>query len=155
MKDLKIFFVLIIPLLFVCAFTFYKFSYKIDPEKRARVKLVSEKAPEIKGEKWINTDKPLTLENLKGKVVLIEFWTFECYNCKNTLPKVKGWNDKYPSDKFQVIGIHCPEFDSERMELSVKFCPTMRSTASLRIFTRLHGLRSSEATLLYSQFRRW
>ena len=120
MKDLKIFLVFIIPLLFVCAFTFYKFGSTIEPEKSKSVNVVSEKAPEIKGEKWINTDKPVTLESLKGKVVLIEFWTFECYNCKNTLPKVKGWYDKYPSDKFQVIGIHCPEFDSERNFDNVK-----------------------------------
>ncbi len=71
-------------------------------------------APEIKAEKWINTDKELTLESLSGKVVLIEFWTFGCYNCKNTLPKMIEWYDRYKSDNFEIIGIHCPETDRER-----------------------------------------
>lgn len=74
----------------------------------------ADKAPEIKGEKWINTDKALSLEDLKGKVVLIEFWTFGCYNCRNTLPKMKEWYSKYTGDSFEMIGIHCPEFDNER-----------------------------------------
>ncbi|MBX7046153.1 MAG: redoxin domain-containing protein [Ignavibacteria bacterium] len=64
--------------------------------------------------KWINSDKDISLSDLNGKVVLIEFWTFGCYNCKNTLPYVKDWYSKYKSDKFEVIGIHCPEFDRER-----------------------------------------
>ncbi len=80
----------------------------------------SDKAPEIKGEKWINTDMALTLESLRGKVVLIEFWTFGCYNCKNTLPKMKEWYGKYKSDSFEMIGIHCPEFDNERNFENVK-----------------------------------
>jgi len=74
----------------------------------------TDKAPEIKGEKWINTDNALTLQGLRGKVVLIEFWTFGCYNCRNTLPKMKEWYSKYKGDSFEMIGIHCPEFDSER-----------------------------------------
>ncbi|MBS1515376.1 MAG: redoxin domain-containing protein [Bacteroidetes bacterium] len=64
--------------------------------------------------KWINSDKDVSLSDLNGKVVLIEFWTFGCYNCKNTLPYVKDWYSKYKSDKFEIIGIHCPEFDRER-----------------------------------------
>jgi thiol-disulfide isomerase/thioredoxin len=80
----------------------------------------SSKAPEIKAEKWINTDKELTLENLSGKVVLIEFWTFGCYNCKNTLPKMKEWYEKYGTAQFEMIGIHCPEFDHERNFDNVK-----------------------------------
>jgi len=74
---------------------------------------------DIKG-KWINTEKDLSIENLKGKVVLIEFWTFGCYNCKNTLPYVKDWYAKYASDKFEIIGIHCPEFDNEKKFENVK-----------------------------------
>ena len=80
----------------------------------------TDKAPEIKGEKWINTDKELSLEDLRGKVVLIEFWTFGCYNCKNTLPKMKEWYSKYTGDSFEMIGIHCPEFDRERNFDNVK-----------------------------------
>lgn len=81
--------------------------------------LAFEKAPEIKAEKWINSDA-LTLSSLKGKVVLIEFWAFACYNCKNTIPKMKEWYSKYKGDKFEIIGIHCPEFDNERDFENVK-----------------------------------
>jgi len=72
-------------------------------------------APEITNNgKWINTVKDITPENLKGKVVLLEFWTFGCYNCVNTLPYMKDWYSKYKSDNFEMIGIHCPEFDNEK-----------------------------------------
>jgi thiol-disulfide isomerase/thioredoxin len=82
----------------------------------------SDEAPEIKNKngKWINTEKELTAEDLKGKVVLIEFWTFGCYNCTNTLPYLKQWYEKYKSDEFEMIGIHCPEFDNERNFENVK-----------------------------------
>ena len=77
-------------------------------------------APEITGEKWINTDKALSLESLKGKVVLIEFWTFGCYNCKNTIPYLNEWYSKYKPQGLEIIGIHCPEFDSESVFENVK-----------------------------------
>jgi thiol-disulfide isomerase/thioredoxin len=82
--------------------------------KSSVISVNSDKAPEIKGERWINTYNALTLEGLRGKVVLIEFWTFGCYNCRNTLPKMKEWYSKYMGDSFEMIGIHCPEFDHER-----------------------------------------
>jgi len=79
------------------------------------VNIEDDKAPKIKNSgKWINTDKDLTMIDLRGKVVLIEFWTFGCYNCTNTLPYLKEWYEKYKSDDFEIIGIHCPEFDNER-----------------------------------------
>jgi thiol-disulfide isomerase/thioredoxin len=61
---------------------------------------------------WINSE-PLTLENLSGRVVLVEFWTFECYNCRNTLPAVKDWDKKYRDRGLTVVGVHTPETDSE------------------------------------------
>lgn len=80
-----------------------------------------DKAPEITNTgKWINTDKSLSLEDLKGKVVLIEFWTFGCYNCRNTIPYINQWYEKYKSDKFEIVGVHCPEFDNERNFENVK-----------------------------------
>lgn len=81
-----------------------------------------DEAPELinKTGKWINTEKELTLEDLKGKVVLIEFWTFGCYNCTNTLPYLKSWYEKYKGVDFEIIGIHCPEFDNERNFDNVK-----------------------------------
>lgn len=72
-------------------------------------------APEIANKGiWINTDKELTLKDLRGKVVLIEFWTFGCYNCTNTIPYLNGWYEKYKEEGLEIIGIHCPEFDHER-----------------------------------------
>ncbi|MBS1517766.1 MAG: redoxin domain-containing protein [Bacteroidetes bacterium] len=74
-----------------------------------------DKTPDIKNNgRWINSEKELTLDDLRGKVVLIEFWTFGCYNCTNTLPYLKQWYEKYKSQDFKMIGIHCPEFDNER-----------------------------------------
>lgn len=82
----------------------------------------SDEAPDLKNKygKWVNTDKEISMEDLKGKVVLIEFWTFGCYNCTNTLPYLNKWYEKYKSDEFEMIGIHCPEFDNERSYENVK-----------------------------------
>jgi len=82
----------------------------------------SDIAPKLKNKtgKWINTDIEIDTENLKGKVVLIEFWTFGCYNCTNTIPYLNKWYDKYKSENFEMIGIHCPEFDNERNFENVK-----------------------------------
>jgi thiol-disulfide isomerase/thioredoxin len=70
-------------------------------------------APELKNEVWLNTDKPMPLSSLRGKVVLLEMWTFECINCIHTLPSVRQWHDTYASQGFVVIGNHYPEFSSE------------------------------------------
>jgi len=70
-------------------------------------------APGLSTGEWINSE-PLTLKDLRGRVVLIEFWTFGCYNCRNTLPFVKSWHDRYQDKGLTVIGVHSPEFDEER-----------------------------------------
>ena len=70
-------------------------------------------APELAAGDWINS-APLKLNELRGRVVLIEFWTFGCYNCRNTLPFVKSWHDRYQAKGLTVIGVHSPEFDEER-----------------------------------------
>ena len=62
---------------------------------------------------WINS-KPLTAKDLKGKVVLIDFWTYSCINCLRSLPYVKAWADKYKDSGLVVIGVHTPEFDFEK-----------------------------------------
>lgn len=79
-------------------------------------------APELTGiTNWINTDgKPLTLEQLKGKIVLIDFWTYTCINCIRTLPHVNSWYEKYNKDGFVVIGIHSPEFEFEKNTRNVE-----------------------------------
>ncbi len=72
-------------------------------------------APEFIGiTKWLNTDQPLTIKELKGKVVLVDFWTYTCINCIRTLPHVTSWYDKYKDQGFVVIGVHTPEFEFEK-----------------------------------------
>lgn len=72
------------------------------------------------GTKWLNTDKPLTLADLKGKVVLVDFWTYTCINCLRTLPFVTSWYDKYKDKGFVVIGVHTPEFQFEHETSNVQ-----------------------------------
>jgi thiol-disulfide isomerase/thioredoxin len=69
-------------------------------------------APEFAKGSWINSD-PLTLDKLRGRVVLVEFWTFGCYNCRNTLPTVKEWNTRYRDRGLLIVGVHTPETSSE------------------------------------------
>jgi thiol-disulfide isomerase/thioredoxin len=77
-------------------------------------------APPIEGiAHWINSE-PLTQEDLKGKVVLIDFWAYSCINCIRTLPYVKSWHEKYQHKGFEVIGIHAPEFSFEHSLSNVK-----------------------------------
>ncbi len=65
------------------------------------------------GKTWLNS-KPLDKDDLSGKVVLFDFWTFSCSNCLHTLPYLRLWWDKYKNKDFIIIGIHTPEFDFER-----------------------------------------
>lgn len=76
-------------------------------------------APELRGlDGWINSD-PLTLASLKGKVVLIDFWTYSCINCIHTLPHVEGYYEKYKDKGLVVLGIHTPEFAFEHIKSNV------------------------------------
>lgn len=71
------------------------------------------------GTAWINSP-PLTPEALKGKVVLIDFWTFDCINCQHALPHVREWANKYKDQGLVVIGVHTPEYPWEKDLDSVK-----------------------------------
>lgn len=71
------------------------------------------------GGPWINSS-PLNLASLRGKVVMVWFWTFGCYNCLNALPHVKALEAKYRDRGLVVIGIHTPEFPSEKVEDNVR-----------------------------------
>lgn len=64
---------------------------------------------------WINAESGLSIEDLKGKVVLIDFWTYSCINCIRTLPYVTSWYEKYKDQGFVVIGVHTPEFEFEKV----------------------------------------
>ncbi len=77
------------------------------------------KAPEIiPGGTWFNNG-PRTLEQLKGKVVIIDFWTYSCINCQRTLPYLKDWNEKYKDKGLVIIGVHAPEFEFEKNQKNV------------------------------------
>lgn len=77
-------------------------------------------SPEITGiTNWINSE-PLKLSELKGKVVLIDFWTYSCINCLRTLPYLKDWDAKYRKDGLVIIGVHSPEFSFEKEYDNVK-----------------------------------
>lgn len=79
------------------------------------------RAPEFVGiEKWLNVEKSLTMEKLKGKVVLIDFWTYTCINCIRTLPHVTGWYEKYKDKGFVIVGVHTPEFEFEKKTENVE-----------------------------------
>ena len=68
---------------------------------------------------WLNCD-PLTTESLRGRPVLVEFWTFTCINWIRTLPYVRSWFEKYRDDGLVVLGVHTPEFDVERSVENVR-----------------------------------
>ncbi|MEO7665194.1 MAG: cytochrome c biogenesis protein CcdA [Candidatus Limnocylindrales bacterium] len=71
-------------------------------------------APEVAGiTAWLNSE-PLTLSGLRGRVVLVHFWTFGCINCRNVQPYVKAWYDRFAGDGFEVIGVHTPELSFEK-----------------------------------------
>jgi thiol-disulfide isomerase/thioredoxin len=97
-------------------------------------------APELRGERWLNSE-PLRLESLRGRVVLVEFWTFACRNCQNVEPHVKAWHAKYRAAGLTVVGVHCPELDRER------------ELASLRAYVRAHGI--AYPVLVDNGFRTW
>lgn len=62
---------------------------------------------------WLQSDVT-SLEELRGKVVAVQFWTFGCHNCKATIPHMQALYEKYGGDDFEIVGVHAPEFDFER-----------------------------------------
>lgn len=111
---------------FLCKFSFYTAqgdecnqkdlpgtTYNSEPAKAVP-------APDFAGiNHWLNTDHPLTMQELRGKVVLIDFWTYSCINCLRTLPYVTKWYDTYKDQGFVVIGVHTPEFAFEKVTTNV------------------------------------
>jgi len=73
----------------------------------------SQASPEINGAVWINS-QPLTAKDLRGKVVMVEFWTHGCVNCRNVIPELKRMYAYYAAQGFTIIGVHSPEFDYEK-----------------------------------------
>ena len=81
-------------------------------------------APELTNEVWLNTETPLRLADLAGKVVLLDMWTFGCINCQHVIPSLRGWHEQYKAQGLVVIGNHFPEFsyeaDLENLKKAVK-----------------------------------
>lgn len=78
-------------------------------------------APEFAGiDGWLNSAGPLTVAGLRGKVVLVDFWTYSCINCRRTVPYLNRWQAEYGPLGLQVVGIHTPEFGFERMRPHVE-----------------------------------
>ncbi|HWB69424.1 MAG TPA: cytochrome c biogenesis protein DipZ [Solirubrobacterales bacterium] len=74
-------------------------------------------APEfVDTQQWFNTpgDRPLTLSSLRGRVVLVDFWTYSCINCLRTLPYLTAWDRRYRKDGLTIVGVHSPEFPFEK-----------------------------------------
>ena len=84
-------------------------------------------APEFAAGDWINSE-PLTVKSLRGRVVLVDFWTFGCYNCRNTLPAIKNWDARYRERGLTIVGVHSPEFAEEKNLENVR-----REVAELQI----------------------
>lgn len=75
---------------------------------------VASPAPDfIPGGAWLNSE-PLAIEDLRGKVVLVNVWVYSCYNCYRSLPILKRWYDAYAEDGFEIVGVHTPEFESDK-----------------------------------------
>jgi thiol-disulfide isomerase/thioredoxin len=77
-------------------------------------------APELNNEVWLNTDHPLRLADLRGKVVMLDMWTFGWINCQHVIPSLRGWYEEYGSQGLVVIGNHFPEFSYEKELGSLK-----------------------------------
>ncbi len=74
-------------------------------------------APDFTGnQRWFNTpgDKPLSLKSLRGRVVLVDFWTYTCINCLRTLPYLEAWDKQYRAEGLTIVGVHTPEFPFEK-----------------------------------------
>lgn len=88
-----------------------------EPDTRRDVFIAASRAPQAAafgmGGAWFNS-KPLTLESLRGRVVLVDFWTFGCYNCRNTLPTLKRLDSRYRDKGLTIVGVHAPESDYEK-----------------------------------------
>ncbi len=107
-------------------FNFDKLSSKLIPKSERNIdetKLFNVEpypAPEYKGlTEWINS-KPLTQQELKGKVVLVDFWTYSCINCIRNNPYIEKWYETYKDQGFVVVGMHAPEFAFEKNVDNVK-----------------------------------
>jgi thiol-disulfide isomerase/thioredoxin len=81
---------------------------KINPDEKEKTGQVLITAPEIQNiETWINS-KPLALRNMRGKIVLLDFWNYHCSSCTRTIPTLKKWHAKYKDKGLEIVSIHVP-----------------------------------------------
>jgi len=89
----------------------------VDASRGAKSVKSGSTAPKFAGiSKWYNTEngEALTIDGLKGKVVLIDFWTYSCINCIRTMPYLRAWHEKYEKEGLVIVGVHTPEFAFEK-----------------------------------------
>ncbi len=102
---------------------------------------LGEPAPEFAGiSTWLNSP-PLTMQGLRGKVVLVDFWTYACINCVRTLPHLTRWHERYADQGLVIVGVHTPEFSFER------------DTGNVQAAIARHGIRYPVAQ--DNGFRTW
>ena len=96
------------------------YAVNVDPERiggtvdTANLPVYAESVPgPARADGWINSD-PLSLDDLGGKVVVYDFWTYSCVNCVRTLPYLRAWYSRYEGDGLEIIGVHSPEFEFEK-----------------------------------------
>ncbi|MFZ2026683.1 MAG: cytochrome c biogenesis protein DipZ [Microgenomates group bacterium] len=92
---------------------------QLEGMKKAPSLLKLDGAPEFISGQWLNSN-PLSMSSLKGKVVLVDFWTYTCINCIRTLPTLTSWHTKYKDKGLVIVGIHTPEFAFERSKENVE-----------------------------------
>jgi len=98
------------------------YSQEISQDKAQNTDQKPYKIPEFThhtANEWINSE-PLTIEDLKGKVILIDMWTFDCWNCYRSFPWLNALEEKYQKSGLQIIGVHTPEFDHEKIRANIE-----------------------------------
>lgn len=94
---------------------------------------VGSAAPDfIPGGRWFNAE-PVSVADLRGKVVLVNVWVYSCYNCYRSLPTLKRWYKDYAGQGFEIIGVHTPEFESDKLVANVEAALT-REDVSWPVF---------------------
>jgi thiol-disulfide isomerase/thioredoxin len=102
-----------LPILGVCVLAVTGLALSVSPSHSTTAPTVAPELPALPASDWLNS-KPLTLAGLRGHPVLVEFWTFDCVNCRNSLPWMKRIYARYAPQGLTVIGIHSPELEHER-----------------------------------------
>lgn len=101
-----------------------KGTSQIETESKAKIdkSRLYKLAPEISTpDGFVNTEgQPITLEELRGKVVILEVWTYSCINCQRTIPYLKDWYEKYHDQGLEIVGLHTPEFAFEKLQSNVE-----------------------------------